>query len=375
MSVKEFMRPRLTGERFENHAIPLEVLGDLAVLEEMVIEVAKWEFRRAHPGRKRSPRGFTEGISLKLTAIDDGSAIPLISLVIAAGGLFPPENQLCFEQARDAIVAAIGAAEQNTPITSHLPEKALGYFDRMGRSLRDGEAIEFTKTPQATPARLTKETRRKLILASSAVKELTEETSIRGVVPEADQDDMSFEVQLADGRKVRAPMAMQHLDTILEAFNGFKTGIRVLLQGVGRFNRQERLQGFDSIEHISILDPLDIPARLDELKGLKDAWLEGAGKAPAHYGLDWLTSAFDRNYPDDLILPHLYPTVDGGVQAEWTLGEAEPSLEIDLEHHAAQWHCMNMKTNAEDSRDLNLDSAADWMWLVQRLMEMGGGVA
>ena len=39
MSEPEFMRPRLTGIRFEGKAIPLEFLKDLAVLEEMIINV------------------------------------------------------------------------------------------------------------------------------------------------------------------------------------------------------------------------------------------------------------------------------------------------------------------------------------------------
>ena len=136
--------------------------------------------------------------------------------------LFPPENQLYFERARDAVVNAIGAAEQNQPITAHLPEKSLGYFDRLGRSLRDGEAIEFSTPTHLNPARLTRETRRRLVLASSSVKELTEETVVRGSIPEVDQDDMTFELQLIDGRKVRAPMADQHLETILEAFNAYR---------------------------------------------------------------------------------------------------------------------------------------------------------
>ena len=204
MSIDSFLEPRLVGKRFDGHAIPLEFLKDFAVLEEFIREVAKWKFMTEHPERRRSPRGFTEGISLSLTGIEDGSVKPLISLVVAASTLFPVGNASYFIEARDAVVNAIDAAEQNQPITKYLPEKILGYFDRFGRSLRNGEAIEFTAPDRATPVRLTKETRRKLVLASSRVKELTEEITIRGTVPEADQDDMGFEVQLPDGRKIRA---------------------------------------------------------------------------------------------------------------------------------------------------------------------------
>ena len=138
-------------------------------------------------------------------------------------------------------------------------------------------------------------------------------------MPEADQDDMTFEIQLIDGRKVKAPIASQHLDTILEVFNGYQNGMRALFQGIGRFSRGDQLIGFDSIEHLSILDPLDFGAQLDELRLLQDGWLEGEGIAPPSAGLDWLHDAFDRHFPDEAPLPYLYPTETGGVQAEWVL--------------------------------------------------------
>ena len=128
-----FMSPRLVGERFAGHAIPRELLKDISVLEEMIIEVAKWRYLQDHPDRKRSPRGFTDGISLKLTAIDEGSAIARIGLFVDTPQFFPPENQRYLEQARESVIGAITAAEHNASITDHLPESLLGYFDRIGR--------------------------------------------------------------------------------------------------------------------------------------------------------------------------------------------------------------------------------------------------
>ena len=55
MSIPDFLRPKLVGKRFEDHSIPLELLGDLAVLEAMVIEVAKWRYLQDNPDRKLTP--------------------------------------------------------------------------------------------------------------------------------------------------------------------------------------------------------------------------------------------------------------------------------------------------------------------------------
>lgn len=378
MSTVLFLRPHLTGSRFNDHAIPLEFLKDLAVLEEMIVEVAKWKYLQAHPGRHRSPRGFIKGIEMTLTGVEDGSVIPVISLIVAASTLFPSEGQKYLAEARDAVIHAIAAAEHSKPfINEYLPDRALGYFDRLGRSLREGEAFEFTTPSQTTPARLTRETRRKLVLASSAVVGLTETISIRGAVPEADQDNMTFEIQLLDGDKIPAPISTQHMDTILEAFNGYTNGAHVLVHGVGKLNRSRRLQNMESIEHINILDPQDISIRVHELRGLGNGWLDGEGIEPSDEGLDWLVDVFEDHFPDDLPLPFIYPTAEGGVQAEWQLKKHEITLEIDFRERKGEFHSLDMEVDDEIpiSTELALDNPEAWTWLAEQIRPLVGDVA
>lgn len=368
-----FLSPHLVGKRFEQHSIPLEMLKDFAVLEEMLIEVAKWHYLKDHPERKRTPKGFTDGVSLKLTGVEDGSAVPKIALFVASAMLFPSENQVLLEKARDSVIAAINAAEHGEPITSHLSETHLAYFDRIGRGLREGEAIEFNPNNRERPARLNKVTRRKLTLASTQIQELTDEVTLRGRIPAVDKDKLTFHLQLLDGNHVPASLESQHREKVLEAFTGYDVGTRVLLQGIGRFNRQERLQRIESVEHLGLLDPNDVASRLDEFRSLQNGWLDGKGLAPSPAGLDWLTTSFENNYPDDLPLPYLYPTAEGGVQAEWTLNQHELSLEVDLASHQGLWHALDLSTQATSSRDVHLDSVADWTWLVQQIRQLAGG--
>ena len=373
MSGTVFLRPRLIGERFEGHAIPLEFLKDLAVLEELIVEVAKLEFLKDHPGRRRSPRGFTEGVILKLTGVAAGSAVPLIELVPEAETLLPPKNQRYFERARDTVVRAIAAAERKEEVTAILPEKMLTYFDRIGRSLKNGERIAFAAPGRDAPAALTRETRRRLVLASSQVMELTDDASIRGAVSGIDQHAMTIQIQLSDGRKIRAPLALQHLDVTLEAVNGYKSGLRILFQGVGRFDRGGRLLGFESIEHMGLVDPLDVSAQIDDLRRLNDGWLDGHGAAPSSVGLDWLDRAFNRHYPDDFPLPHLYPTAAGGVQAEWTLGSNEVTLEVDVDRRSGYLHVLDVDADADEERNIDLGDEAGWRELAGLISSMNEG--
>jgi hypothetical protein len=374
----DFLRPRLCGPRFEGAAIPLEFLKDLAVLEELLIEVAKWRYLKDHTERQRSPRGFTEGIEFKLTGIENGSATPIISLFIAASTLIlpgmPSQKQTYLEQARESIVSAIFAAEQNQSLTQHLPSEYLGYFDRIGRSLRDDEKIEFTTPSRSTPASYTKDTRRKLVLASR-VQETTEDINLRGTIPEADQDKMTFELQLLDGRKLPSPINLQHFDVIMRAFNGYREGIKVSIQGIGRYNRQGRLLSLEAVEHIAILDPLDVISRLDELRTLNDGWYDGEGIALSNTDIDWFADTFINHYPDGLVLPHIYPTLGGNIQAEWSIAATEISLEINLKTHEGQWHLFNIESQDEESSVLKLDDEDSWKFIAKKLNTIAGGEA
>ena len=401
MSEMTFLCPRLIGTRFEGHSIPLELLKNLSVLEGLIIEVARLEFFKDYPDRQRVPQGFTDGIELKLTGIKDGSAILVISLLVITNTLFSA-NQRYFERARDAIIRTIGVAEdskvgatgtveESKAIMDILNPKVLFYLDRIGQGLREDEAIEFIRPDNQLSAKFTINTRQRLIFASSMVKErsvdfiretrteqytpltveeLTKDTTVRGTVPEVNQDDMTFLIQSFDGQQIKAPITPQHFDAILEAFNGYKNNLRFLFQGVGIFNRSEQLLRFDSIEHISPLDELDISAQIYDLRQLKDGWLEGQGKAPSKEGLDWLVQAFDKHYSGDLPLPYLYPTEPGGIQAEWSLGQNEITLEIDLAEHSGYFHALHMEDDTEKTRRLDLGSDKHWMDLKELITSM-----
>ena len=374
MNPQSFLRLRLVGARFEEHSVPLAFLKDIAVLEEMIVEVAKSEFLADHPGRQRTPRGFTKDIHLTLTTIESGSAVLEIQLSIALPELFPATNQRYFERARNGIMDSIQAATDGSPIDERgLSERMLSYFDRFGRSLQEDEAMEFTCPDGERPATLTRDARRRLVLASPKVNELTEGVSIRGTIPEMNQHDMTFEVQLAAGRRIPARIPTQHFDTILQAFNGYKAGMRVLFQGIGRISRTDQLLGFASIEHLGIIDNLDIGAQIDDLRLVEDGWLEGGGRAPAGMGLDWLLDVFDQHYPDEAPLPHLYPTETGGVQAEWSLGSREVTLEVDLETHDGEWHVLDLQSGDTQERVLDCGSDEDWKWLVEQITALNQG--
>ncbi len=126
------------------------------------------------------------------------------------------------------------------------------------------------------------------------------------------------------------------------------------------------------MEQVGQLAPLDIHGRLDELRRLEDGWLDGDGKAPGSDELEWLAAGFDRHYPDDLPLPYLYPTTEGGVRAEWSLSDYEISLEVNLVARRADWHHLDLDTHADNVRELDLDNENDWAWIASALCKRPG---
>jgi len=374
-------KPRLFGRRFRQHAIPLDVLKDLAKLEPFVVEVAKWKYFQKNPSRKRVPRGFTDNISLMLTAIDEGSAMPCLEIeyeeetteqATLPGMASNEERIMYFKQARDAIVDAIEKAAKGDDASRSLPENLLSFFDPIGRSLHDDEAMEFNPGDPDKPARLDRLVRRQLVLVSSKANDLTEETTLRGSIPEADQEKMTFELQVIGGPRVKAVIEPQYMQTVIEAFNGYEDNVKVLLQGVARFNRYDRLERIESVDQITILDPDDIGARLDELRVLKDGWLDGKGKAPDGSTLDWLEKTFNALYPEELPAPYIYPTPEGSLSLEWELAGNDISLEISFPERTGQYHGLNLETGEEVEETFDLNDPRAWQALAEHIRAMGG---
>ena len=155
----------------------------------------------------------------------------------------------------------------------------------------------------------------------------------------------------------------------MEAFNGYRDSARVLIQGLGRYDHQHRLMHLQKIEDIALLDPLDVPARLGEFRAMTDGWHDGEGMAPQRAGLEWLAIYFDRHYPDDIPLPYTYPTLEGGIEMEWSIGEHTVVLEVDPATRRGTYLGFDNQSDGEDTRILDLGSRESWVWLTRTIRD------
>lgn len=362
----EIYSPRLVGDRFQEHTLPLELLEDLSTLQAMTTEMAKWLYLQKNQGRQRIPKNFTHGISFELQNIEPGSTIPKIVLVASFAGLFPAENVNFFEEAKERIIQAVQAAEVDGNINDYAPDSVLSYFNKFGKNLRNDEYIEF-RPEENQKAVFNKESRRRLILASSTSNEFTENVNLRGYISEMDQTKKSFHIELVNGQRILSDYDDTFKETLMESFMNYNQKQKVLLSGTGRFSKTNKLLGLKEVQEIVQLEELDVPFRLEELSVLKDGWLDGHGIAPDKSGLDWLAEMFELFYDPGLPLPHVFPTPDGGVQVEWSIGEREIALKIDLLSRIGDYLEVNINTDKDFDSIFKLDNEEGWKNLNERL--------
>lgn len=351
----DFLKPRLDGVRFVEHSIPLEVLKDWAAFEELVLEMARSLYLKENTERKRVPRGFADNFSLHLSGVENGSAKPVIQRMLPDGEL-PGINDI-FERARDIVLLTITAAALNQPFPEEFPKHLLGYFDQFGRSLRDGEKIEFVVDGQSAPVVYDRSTRKRLVL--TAANEYRATAELRGWISEVNSEKRSYTLKLVNGERIQAVFASELRKIVLEALDQFETS-KVLVKGIAVFDQSDRTKKIEQTTHIELLDANDVPARLEELTLLKDGWLDGKGKAPAKTGIKWLSDAWMKSYPDGLPDPFTYPTAEGGIQLEWTLDRWELSAEINLTDHQAALVGVNIDNNKNFDATADLNTQVGW---------------
>lgn len=359
---EQFLAPRLTGKRFDDHTIPIELFEDFAVFEELLVEVAKWLYFEENTERKRVPNGFYNDVSLKLAGINEGSAIPALMFAASTlvGNVSNP-NMPYYEQAKERIIQAVSAAENNGNITSHIPRHLLVYFNQIGKGLRDDETIDLSPNTNAK-AYINKGTRKKLVQASTSTNEILYEMVIVATIPEVDKQKQTFNIIFGSGQKVSTRIPKEHKQEILKAFDTFEARTKVKITGTGRFNDQDRLIGIEVIKHIEILDPLDITARIEELSYLKDGWFNGEGFALPLEFLQWFNHNFLKYYDTTLPLPYLYPMPEGGLQAEWINERYDISVEIPF-GGVSNYHVLDKLNNKEIMDEFKLADDSSWQAL------------
>lgn len=344
----EFSQPRFTGERFDEHTLPVDVARDLAAYERFIIELAKHLYLKKHPDRRRVPNGFESCFRLDIERIDKGSTKPMLALVMATGLLpLSYEENNYFENARDLIAECIAAPIEKLP--KEFPLELLTHFNQFGRSLRHDETLEL-KLPHNGIARLTPEKRKQLVLAANNIYE--REINLNGHIEEVDFSKSTFRLRPADGS---APITIPMPSSFHDEARKYVGHDRHLtnIKGIGAYNSQERLDKIVTIEWLCVIKNYEISMRFGKISRLENGWLDREGLAPEKDNLSEISDRLIEQYPEELPLPSIVPKQDGNLLLEWNT-EGSPSIDIDLTTSQASYHAFG-KNEEDIERDFYLD--------------------
>lgn len=356
---KIFLAPRLTGLRFEDHTLPVNILEDFTALEELIFELAKQIYLDDNPLRRRVPKGFTDGISLKLSSISEGSTIVNLILVTALTTSpmisdINPDSFTYLEKSKNKILEVISEANKQGDIIKSLDQKYLNYFNRIGKNLKDDEYISFDYENAEKPIKLDKNIRKKILLSRNEKIEYSETITVNALIPLIDKQSNTFIFEI-EGNNIPYPLDKNDdfYETIFSTFNEYENKTLVSLKATGIYNSQDKLIRVEAIESMDILDPFDVNVRLNELSKLNDNWYEGYGKAPKNELLNKFGEYFKLYYNLRLPLPSIFPTIDGNIQLEWSNNSIEINLEVNLSQLDAEYLHTNLDIINEKKLDLS----------------------
>lgn len=324
--IQPFLSLRFQGGRFDaGTGMPVETLGELVAYRELLLEVARLRFLAANPGRRRAPKGFNSRLALRLRRVEGGSALPILEREAPRSLPLPDE----FDEARDLISSAVAAAANGEPIPPDFPVEALVYFNRFGQGLEDDESIELRVGTSGDAPRYTQQVRKSLLAGRSRYQR---ETSVVGWMSDLDAERMRFRFRAEDGTSISGNVDIVTFEEARRALAPSGEGPRVLVRGVGLFERDgDRLVSIDSIHELVPIDvePRDAVADAVASARVPAGWLDGEGaatdQAVGQRAEDVLTELVRRGAE----VPRVYPVPDGGLQAEWTIGAREVSVTFD----------------------------------------------
>ena len=372
--IERFLEPRFHGRRFENGSIPMEFLRSLPHLSDLIVEIAKWEYLKENPETTVVPNGFSSRVAFTFSEVKEGSAIPAIDIEVTSprhttrelDGM-PPPFLPYYERARESIVSIISHAEAGRLTKTMVPKKGFYHLRQFGLGLHEDESVEF-EAKNGAKALLTHHVLHSLEEASRT-ESFVRDIEIRAYIPAMNQEKRNVSLRLLNDRKIDCKIDERFDKEIMGAFVTYrdKDQGRALIRGKGVFDRPDNLVEIESIETVEILGPLDVEFNLHELRQLEEGWFDGHGMAPKRSDLDWLANAFRKHFRRDLEEPYIYPTIEGGVELEWTRDPWEMSLTIDLSSRLADWHSLNMETDFEDERRLSLEEADSWEWITKAI--------
>lgn len=331
----EFVRLRFTGGRFTDgsRGMPVELLGDLAAYQELLLGVARMLFLQKHPNRKRVPKRFEEGLSLRLKRIEDGSVVPILERpandTLDLGDDIFDESQQLLEQ---ALAGSKDAALLE--LFSRVPSGPLKAF---ARDLSDSETVEFLR-PSVAPGQgvsYGRIQRRELLRRLTPAPDEPYEGIVRVVGLATDSQRVSFKDD--EGSSFSGTYEHEQFDALRNGLDAEGFGDQFLVQGVAQFDLDggiKHLRTISSVENVEgeLSRYAGLREQLKSIRNLEEGWSDGDGSAVEEATLtmasDLLDALCDDRQPPPAVVS---ANLDGAVRLEWHMPLRVTSIDCETD--------------------------------------------
>ena len=241
---------KFIGDRFKDHGLDLDVLPELIAYKTLLIETAKTLWRQKNPDRQRLKRNLEKEFKLKFYKLDSGSvAVPIHrALEVEEGTLDFGHQPDELDEAVALLNETMQAASQDKALPDNLPKNVMPLFKDLGKTLQEGEAIEFSGL-DTLKVTYNKIVRRQIL--TRIVGEYTDRINILGEVRLASIDGNRFTIRQDDGIKIEGHFKTEQESLITEALREHIV-CRAQIQGTGTFDANGILKEIDEIDQITI---------------------------------------------------------------------------------------------------------------------------
>lgn len=321
----EMLDIHYTGRRFDKTSIPLNMLGDLSTLNDLVLDLASEIYRKTNK-TSRVPRHFRDNHVLNLRSITEGSTIVGVSpnqcqVQMMLSNYWPDcadvstdENE-CVNVALEELIDFFKAGE------SEYEDVIIPRLKSLGSRLRDDESMGFNF--RGCKAEYNQKTRQKLMGEKT---EYTTYETLYGKVTEVDTIRKSFKLSLASNPDKRYDFQLKNLRDENQPLE-LGTLLQRNMAITGEFNVKKGSLDNISIDDYQILEERDVDCRLRELSSLEGGWGETGREASLNKEMiQKLIDLYDE-FGSEMRHPLIFPTPDGNLQFEW---DSDDLLELDL---------------------------------------------
>lgn len=365
-----FLGPRLVGKRFVEHSIPLEVLSDLAAIQDILITVANTVYKEQNDAQ-RGPNNLRRGVSLQLTNVGEGSAVAMLELRIGPDVSKIDDVKNAFGEAKNRLVSALNAANLGDRVAAlkALNPDILARFEKLGSSLKPGEFVEFAPETKDESQRARLDTSSRVFLAG-LVKEgapVEQRVEIRGVISAISTVDLGFTIRNFAGDVVPCNLAgnPDRLALTVQATKSVQAVDfleRVVLSGTGLVADNGTVQSIKDVDSLEIVPRHDVLTRIEELRvTTPESFVATAVFSDEK--LDWFLKGALSSFNEETGYPAIFIGPDQDLFLEWKRDSYTVSVEIDTDQQDAEIQLHDSETKRSTFEECALESAAHWRTL------------